>query len=99
MPLYPEYQEKKYWQNRICRRKAEPEIKLVVTRVFHALSCKIPHRFECRKLGGQILNCGSIAYLELEFRVDGRWIDAVKVLRHRVQELEERMREAAQVSA
>ncbi|MDH0968220.1 hypothetical protein N5C10_02675 [Acinetobacter johnsonii] len=91
MQLYHEYQEKKYWQNRICRRKDEPEKKLVVTRVFHPLGSKHPIRFQCRELCNKANDQEGINfYVDLEFRVESRWVDAALVLEHRVQELEER---------
>lgn len=92
MSQYPEYQEKKYWENRICRRKDEPEKKLVVTRVFHPLSSKHPIRFQCRELGNKAQDKESLnLYIDLEFRVESRWIHAALVLEHRVRELEERI--------
>lgn len=86
--MYEAYIDRKYYINRVCRSIKNPSQKMVVKRVLHPTSMKHPKQFMLRRLGNKFTSTDAVPYFEVEFRIDGCWIPAEKLFKHRINELE-----------
>ena len=86
--MYEAYIDRDYYMNRVCRTVKKPSKKMVVKKVLHPISMKHPQRFLVKPIGNPLASLDGIFYSDIEFRVDGNWISAKKLFKHRINELE-----------
>ena len=86
--MYEAYIDRNYYMNRVCRSIKNPDQKMVVKRVLHPTSMKHPKQFVLQPMGNKAVSNDVVPYFQMEFRIDGRWIPAEQLFKHRINELE-----------